>query len=113
MTDAAGNGYGVHLSYADSRLAVERRDAWTGSTLSVSAGALPTPMALGQWYTLSLTRQGGQVSAAVYLGRVDPAVSAALLSVSASDATYASFSQVNVNGGQTFDTDGVRVRSPP
>jgi len=108
VTDAGGYGYGVHLSYANSKLTVERRDAWGATTLATSL-ALPGGMALGQWYTLRLMLQGDQLTAEAYLGQVNPAEADPEVSVTASDSSYDRFTQLGVNGGRTFDTDRIRV----
>ncbi|GEM_PF-2549043 len=108
LTDPSGNGYGIALIQDTGALILERRDAWTGTTLQ-SATAVPGGLAVGPWYTLRLTRQGNTLTAEAYAGRVDPASATPLATVTTTDAAYTAFSQVNVNGGYTFDTQNVRL----
>ena len=109
LTDSAGNGYGMYLDYRTGKLTIERRNSWSGKALSTSTAALPGGLQIGDWYTLRLGREGTSLIAEAYIGRVDPATASAALSVSATDGTFSSFSQVNINGGYEFDTDEVRL----
>ncbi len=109
VTDAAGNGYGFYLNFSDSRLYLESRSSWSTTALANSSAALPGGMELGQWYTLRLARQGDQLTVQAYVGRVDPAVVAPLLEVSATDTSHSSFTQMSVNGGREFDTDDIQL----
>ena len=107
VTDAAGNGYGIYISYNSHQLLLERRDAWASTT--VGTVAIPGGMVAGQWYTLRIRHEGGGLSAVVYSGQVDPVGATPIAQVSASDTSHVSFTQVNVNGGYTFDTDDLWV----
>lgn len=111
LTDTGGNGYGLYLNFSDGMLYMERRSAWT-STILGTASAVSGGLTVGQWYTLKLTKEGQSLTANVYLGRVDPATAAPAATVSASDGTWGSFSQVNVNGGFDYDTDDILVSAP-
>ncbi len=95
------------LRYPSNALRVERRDSWGGTTLAEVS--VPGGLSVGQWYTLRLERQGSGVSGEVYAGRVDPSVSVALATASATDAAHVSFTHVAVNGGHEYDSDDVRV----
>lgn len=109
LTDTKGNGYGIGLSHPWGRLTLERRDAWTATELARSASGI-AGMELGSWYTLRLTRQGDHLRARVYAGRTDDLTTAPLHDVQFSDGAHATVTQINVNGGYTFDTDNIRIR---
>lgn len=113
LTDGSGNGYGVYLSYPGGSLILERRNKWSASELARSAGGLPGGMRLGKWHTLRLLRQGDQLTAQVFPGRVTPGQAAPAHTVLAQDDAFASFTQVNVHGGHEHDTDDVRVTIAP
>ncbi|NOQ13838.1 MAG: S8 family serine peptidase, partial [Methyloprofundus sp.] len=108
LTNASGNGYGITLSNPSGELSIEKRNAWKGSSL-IRNVSLPEGMVLDQWYTMHLSRQGNVLSAAVYIGRVEPGSVVPAAELSTSDSTYSTFSQVNINGGYDFDTDNVRI----
>ncbi len=108
LTDVDGNGYGVKLKYSDGTLNIERRNGWSGSVISNSL-KLPGGMALNDWYTLRLVRQGETLTAYAYIGRADPYTAAPTVQVNASHSAYSSFSQININGGYEFDTDNLRI----
>ena len=109
MTDRDGDGYGVYLSYPSGRLVLERRDAWGSTHLAASANTLIGGMALGQWYTLRLRFDNGQLIADAYPGEVDPATATPEVTVMANDPNYAEFTQLNAAGGRTYDTDDISV----
>ena len=109
ITDASGSGYGVTLSYTTGRLTLDRRDTWAVTPLANSSTTLPGGMVLGDWYTLRLIRDRGQLTAEAYLGQVDPAASTPVLVATAADSRYRELTQINVNGGYEFYTDNVRV----
>ena len=108
VTDGSGNGYGAYLQFDTSELVLERRNAWATVALGAPA-AISGGLVVGQWYTLQVRREGGQISTSVYAGRVDPAGATPIAQMTASDTSHASFTQVNVNGGQSFDTDDLWV----
>ncbi len=108
LTDANGNGYGISLGYPSGRLILERRDAWVTTELARSASGI-AGMTLGSWYTLRLTRQGDHLRARVYAGRTDDLTATPLHDVQFTDGTHGSLTQINVNGGYTFDTDNLRI----
>jgi PKD repeat protein len=109
LTDSAGNGYGIYLDYKNGTLTIERRNAWSGTALATTNSGIPGGVNLGGWYTLRLTRQGSALSAELHTGKIDPASSTPALSASATDGSFGSFYQVNINGGRDFDTDDIRV----
>jgi len=109
ITDADGNGYGVYLNTSDRRITIERRDRWAGRQLATSSARVPDPV-LGNWYTLRLAIEDGQLTAQAYAGRVDPENATPAATANATDVTYDTFTQFNVNGGRVFDTDNIRVR---
>jgi hypothetical protein len=109
VTDSAGNGYGIYLSYDTGQLGLERRDAWSSVVKRAASGSLPGGMQLGQWYTLRLSRQGSTLAAEVFNGDVDPVVSKPLLQVTMVDATHKGLTHLSINGGRDFDTAYVRV----
>lgn len=113
VTDVNGNGYGIYLSYDTGELGVERRDNWTAVVKRVASGSLAGGMKLGQWYTLRLARQGSQLTAEVFDGDVEPAISRPLLQVTMADSRHGGLTQVNINGGRDFDTAYVRVVDQP
>lgn len=51
------------------------------------------------------------VSAALYKGRVEPELNLPIADVAITDATHSTFSQMNITGGYSYDTDEVRVSS--
>ncbi len=108
LTDSNGDGYGIILSYPKGTLIIEKRNDWLGSVIS-SRIDLSEGMALNQWYTLRLSRQGDTLNATVYLGKVDPAQATPEIEISTSDSTYNAFSQINIQGGYEFDTDNISV----
>lgn len=108
LTDAQGNGYGISLSHPWGRLVLERRDAWTATELARSTSGI-AGMQLGSWYTLRLTRQGDHLRARVYAGRTDDLTAAPVHDVQFIDSAHGTASQVNINGGYTFDTDNIRI----
>ena len=109
LTDRDGDGYGVYLSYPSGRLVLERRDVWGATQLAASANTLIGGMALGQWYTLRLRLDNGQLIADAYPGEVDPATATPEVTVTANDPNHAEFTQLNVAGGRTYDTDDISV----
>lgn len=109
VTDEGGNGYGISLNASSGRLSIDRRDAWAVSALAFSADSLPGGMVLGDWYTLRLIRNRGELIAEAYLGQVDPVSSKPVLVAAAEDFSYTDFTRFNVNGGYDFDTDNIRV----
>jgi len=110
LTTESGSGYGLYINFNDISLNLERRNSWSATTL-LSSVPLTGGVVNGEWYTLQLTRQGDQLTANVYVGKVEPAASLPLATISATDAAYNDFTQVNVNGGFDYDTDDVRVVS--
>lgn len=110
VTDANGNGYGVFLNFNNSKLTLERRDAWAATTLATSTDILKPQMDLFEWFTLALYRQGNQVTAEAYRGKEDPAARSPEIELTATDSTYNEFTSFGVHGGYDYDTDDIRVR---
>jgi hypothetical protein len=108
VTDATGNGYGIDVHFTNHWIGVERRDNWSGMQVSEDV-AITEGLGVGVWYTLRLRRQGAQLTAEIYNGRVDPTTATPLATASGSDSTHGALSQVNINGGYTFDTDNIEV----
>ena len=108
LTDSSGNGYGLCLNYNDGKLYLNRRTTW-GITNLGTAATLTGGTVNNQWYTLQLTKQGTQLIAKAYLGKVVPAAATPIATVSTTNTSYTTFTQVNVNGGYDYYSDNVKV----
>jgi len=110
LTGSSGNGYGLCLNYGDGKLYLNKRDSWNMTNLG-TAVALAGGAVVNQWYTLQLTKQGSNLSATVYLGKVMPFTTTPIASTGTSTnvGNYTNLTQVNVNGGYDYYTDGVKV----
>lgn len=104
VANSSGNGYGIGLSYF-GELRVEKRVGWVFSILK-SAPFVP---ALGQWYTLRLSKVGNALLAEVHNGKTLE-FGSPLASAGISDDAYTSFDRVAVNGGYVYYSDDVTVR---
>lgn len=109
LSDASGNGYGLYINFSDGKLYLEKRAAWTTTTTLGTVAPLTGGALLNQWYTLQLTKQGTQLTAKAYLGKVMPATATPIATVSTTNSSYTSFTQVNVNGGYDYYSDNVKV----
>jgi hypothetical protein len=105
MTDSGGNGYGVALDYANDLLILQKRTAWTTTTLATHT-VIPS---LTTWYTLRLIKVASNLTIEIHAGKtVD--FSSPLAYAESVDSTYTSFAQENVNGGYPYYTDNPTVR---
>jgi hypothetical protein len=109
LTDTSGNGYGIYLNYGSQGIAIERRDGWVGTRLP-NQGTVPGGLALSEWYTLRLRREGQMLTFELFAGRVDPSQATPLYTIAEADDSYTVATQVNINGGYPFDTDEVIIR---
>jgi hypothetical protein len=105
IVDSLGNGYGISLDYANNLLLLEKRTAWTSTTL---ASVAITP-SLESWYTLRLNKLSSNFIAEIHTGKTLD-FSSPLATVSVYDTTTTSFDRVAVNGGNVFYSDDVTVR---
>ncbi|MGR9051353.1 MAG: S8 family serine peptidase [Gammaproteobacteria bacterium] len=108
LTDGNGNGYGINLAMTANYIAIEKRSIWNSSTIKQSA-TVSNALILNQWYTVRFTRQGNNLYAGVYAGKVNPATATPLFEITGADATFSNITQFNINGGYEFDTDDIQI----
>ncbi len=110
LTDSSGNGngYGLCLNYNDGKLYLNRRTSWAITNLGTAA-TFNDGTHSNSWLTLQLTKQGTRLTARVYGGKTEPATASPIATVTTTNSSYNSFTQLNINGGFDYYSDNLRV----
>lgn len=117
VTDHYNSGRGKDLTGTTGLVAYWKLDQTSGDAVDSvggNTGTLNGPTWTGGlhdnvWYTLQLSKLSNTLTAKAFDGKANPDSATPLATLTASDSTYSGFTQVNVNGGYPFYTDGVRV----